>query len=421
MYYFVEVSCVVAELIIFHLFARSLFKIKTNSKWLLPVSYILFGIVIVVLSFITEAAILRIIFSTVGFILILYLLFDVKFFAALFASLAFMTIYALTDIVVMLGFSLFDINIQELVQYGNVRSLFIIIAHIVLLGIIVGVSLLNKRKQGIISPHTLIPMLPSWISSIVLCCILVMQAYQTATDFHPLYLVVILGLMYTSILIIYFVNRIREQDRIKHETELWEQHYALEREYYDQFHAQQEQTRALWHDISKYMRAMQSLVGEAESQKAEENLAQVQTMLGEIRGVVDVNNRVVNVILNEYMNLARNNGIELWLDVQIPTELFVPVSDLYVILGNTLDNSINACTELEVADRYISIQLKQHNDILYYRIENPYSENHLSRKKDGVHGYGLRNVVQCAEKYGGAVETISDNGVFTVIATLNAI
>ena len=169
------------------------------------------------------------------------------------------------------------------------------------------------------------------------------------------------------------------------------------------------------------MRAMQSLVSKANSEEAERNFEQAQALFDEIHSVVDINNRAVNVILNEYMTAARNAGINLELDVQIPPELFVITSDLYVILGNTLDNSINACSGLDEKDRYINLQLKIHNDILYYRIENPYPEGHLNIKRDGIHGYGLKNVERCAKKYRGMVDILPENGIFSVTVTLNNI
>ncbi len=402
-------------------FFQSLFKKKTKSIRAEIISFFCFGAVIALLSFVPDASVARIIFSVAGLFVIILVLFDSKVFPALFASLSFMTIYALTDVIVIISFSLFKIDSNQLFQYGNVRTLFIIISHIALLGIIVCISAVNKSKQGAISSYTLLLIMPSWFSSMVLCCMLVIQAYYSEQDFHPLYLAVALGLLYTNILIIYFVNRIREQEIMRHKTELLEHHYALEKAYYDQFISQQEQTKALWHDIKKYMRAMQSLVSKANSEEAERNFEQAQALFDEIHSVVDINNRAVNVILNEYMTAARNAGINLELDVQIPPELFVITSDLYVILGNTLDNSINACSGLDEKDRYINLQLKIHNDILYYRIENPYPEGHLNIKRDGIHGYGLKNVERCAKKYRGMVDILPENGIFSVTVTLNNI
>lgn len=121
------------------------------------------------------------------------------------------------------------------------------------------------------------------------------------------------------------------------------------------------------------------------------------------------------------MNLARNEGIDLRLDVSVPPELFIPTADLYVMLGNTLDNAIEACAELEEGRRYINLKLKMQNNILHYMIENPYAKEHLLKQRMGVHGYGLKNVERFVEKYGGFVQKKSENEKFVVNITLSKV
>ena len=142
---------------------------------------------------------------------------------------------------------------------------------------------------------------------------------------------------------------------------LAEHHYAMQQEYYDQFQSQQEETRALWHDICKYLRAF-----EAENQGGE-TFKQLQEMIQSISCVVDVNNRVVSVILNEYISLAKEQNVMVTMDVQIPDELPITAADLYILIGNTLDNSLNALADLPPEKRQIALQLRLHNQVLFYK------------------------------------------------------
>ena len=321
----------------------------------------------------------------------------------------------------MVVFSAFNVDLREIVHYGDARAVYIVITHLAFLGVIAGISTINKSKEGIITAQTFVILLPVWLSSLALCGTLFIQTYFSKMVLHPIYIAIALGLMYTNIMVMYFVSRIREQSRQKHDADLTEHHYSMEKEYYEQFFAQKEQIRALWHDISKYMKAMQALVSDSNSSEAEKNFAEAQALVDEIPDVVDVGNRVVSIILNEYMNLARNEGIDLRLDVSVPPELFIPTADLYVMLGNTLDNAIEACSELEDDRRYINLRLKMHNNILHYMVENPYAKEHLLKQRIGVHGYGLKNVERCVEKYGGFVQKTSENERFTVSINLSKI
>lgn len=107
------------------------------------------------------------------------------------------------------------------------------------------------------------------------------------------------------------------------------------------------------------------------------------------------------------------------LDVQIPRELSVTAADLYILLGNTLDNAIEACAALPPEQREINIKLKTHNRILFYEIENPYAPSYGNRVRGGLHGYGLQNVRRCVEKYQGTLEIQKGDNIFRVIAHMN--
>ena len=198
-----------------------------------------------------------------------------------------------------------------------------------------------------------------------------------------------------------------------HEAELAEHHYAMQQEYYEQFRSQQEETRAIWHDISKYLRAIQA---DADNT----SLVQMQQMLDSVTSIVDVHNRIVSVILNEYVQAAKQAEVCLEMDVQVPSELFVTAADLYVLIGNTMDNALEACLELPADQRRISLKLRVHNSILFYGIENPFAPQYQNRIRDRFHGYGLKNVRKCVERYGGTLEVQKDDGIFRVLAHLNS-
>ena len=175
----------------------------------------------------------------------------------------------------------------------------------------------------------------------------------------------------------------------------------------------QAETRALWHDLNKYLRAAKT-----ETQPAQA-LEQLESMFHSATQIVDVGNRVLNVILNEYTQMAKATGIDLRLKVQVPAELPVSVADLYILIGNTLDNAMDACHALPRDQRVIDLILRTQNDVLYYKLVNPYSSEQPKREADSMHGHGLQNVRRCVEKYNGFFDVVKENGFFTVTGHLN--
>ena len=413
MYYFIEIACVIAEMWMVHTFLGSYYA-KRNCSILQALGmYGIFGAIIAVLSLFPDLSFVRLAVTFFGILTTSLVLFKTKVIQGLLSGVAYCAIVAVNDVISVVSFQLCGVSSDALMASNPARSMLLIVAHILLFGIVVILCIINRKSASKMSVKILLPVLPCWAISILLGFVFTWQCVVMEYEWHPLFLVVLIGLLYTNIIMIYFTNKTSEQAQLKKDFEIAEHHYAMQQEYYDQLRVQQEETRALWHDISKYLRASQV-------DKSDAALIEVQQMLDSISQVVDVNNRVVSVILNEYFQIAKDADVSIELDVLVPTELFVTAADLYVLLGNTLDNAIEACTELPKEQRRISLKLKKHNSMLYYEISNPYDEKHLHRARGIYHGFGLKNVAKCVEKYRGKLDVSTSNGVFSVVAHLNS-
>ena len=414
MYYFIEIACVIAEMWLVHMFLGSYYD-KRNCSILQPLGmYGIFGAIIAVLSLFPDLSFVRLAVTFLGVWMTSLMLFKTRVIQGLLSGVAYCAIVAVNDVISVVIFQLCGVSSDALMASNPARAMLLIVAHILLLGIIIILCIINRKSVTKMSVRVLLPVLPCWVISILLGFVFTWQCVVMGYEWHPLFLAVLIGLLYTNIIMIYFTNKTSEQAQLKKDFEIAEHHYAMQQEYYDQLRVQQEETRALWHDISKYLRASQV-------DKSDAALQEVQQMLDSISQVVDVNNRVVSVILNEYFQTAKDAGVSIELDVLVPTELFVTAADLYVLLGNTLDNAIEACMELPKEQRRISLKLKKHNSMLYYEISNPYDEKHLHRVRGNYHGFGLKNVAKCVEKYRGKLHVSKANGIFRVVAHLNSI
>jgi hypothetical protein len=355
---------------------------------------------------------MRIGFTFLGVGILAYLLFEVKFIHAMLAAFMICIFAAATDIITSGLFNQLGIDTTVLMNSGFMRSMYLIVDHIFLFALILAVCLINHQLPNALSRKSLLPVLPCWISSLLLCCLVGLQFLQTENGLPFLYILVMLGLLYTNILFVYYANRISVQAQRQKELELAAQHYTMQQQYYNQLLAQQEETRALWHDIHKYIRASQIESGN-------QSWEQLQAKFNAITNVVEVNNSIVNIILTEYLQKAKAAHTKLQLAVSVPPELPVTAADLYIIIGNTFDNALDACRELPEDKRIIVLKLKKHNSILYYEIRNPYLEEHLLKERGPFHGYGLKNVSRCLNKYKGHLLTKKENGIFCVSTHLN--
>lgn len=278
-----------------------------------------------------------------------------------------------------------------------------------LFALVVCAALTNGQWRS--TPKPLLPLIPCWLVAVVLSEeIIRLRAHESAV---VLVFFCLVWLLYCCWQVLLAGQKMQLQSQSIQEEKLREQHYALQEEYYTQLQIKQAQTRALWHDMDKYIRAAQVEGSPGET------LERLKAMVSSAADIVDVGERVLNVILNEYAQLAKATGVTLRLSVQVPEPVFVSVADLYVILGNTMDNALEACRALPVAQRQIDLRLRQHHDILYYRLENPVSPAEDKPHRDGRRGYGLGNVQRCVERYHGSLEISRQAGQFVVMAHMN--
>ena len=140
-------------------------------------------------------------------------------------------------------------------------------------------------------------------------------------------------------------------------------------------------------------------------------------------------NAALSAPLDYFAQIARSRGIRMDIDVELPNE--IPESiypmDLIVVIGNLLDNALDACKAQKKPDRRISISITQKEQALCFVVENTYElpvrqdENgaYLSSKYDGP-GAGLQVVRNITQRYNGELSIAHTNTSFQVSATLNA-
>lgn len=164
---------------------------------------------------------------------------------------------------------------------------------------------------------------------------------------------------------------------------------------------------------------MRTLAAEANVAEVNQMMAETQELFESLTSVVDVGNSVVSVIMNEYLEITEDADIPFDYDVSVPQKLGISAVDLYVLLGNTLENAVEACGSVSVEERYIRIQMRTYRSILFYQIENPYAKEYSQRNRGKNHGYGLQNVRKCVEKYNGHMSISQDGNKFVLSMRLN--
>lgn len=129
-------------------------------------------------------------------------------------------------------------------------------------------------------------------------------------------------------------------------------------------------------------------------------------------------NVAVDSIVNYKLSFACEKGIDIRTDISIPPEIIIEDDDIVIIIGNLLDNAIEAVGE----KGYICFQLKLNKNSIYINVENSHSNNFnkekgklITTKEDKkMHGIGLKSVESVVEKYEGVMDVSYDDVKFDV-------
>jgi sensor histidine kinase regulating citrate/malate metabolism len=169
---------------------------------------------------------------------------------------------------------------------------------------------------------------------------------------------------------------------------------------------------------------MENLVAADHKELAAKYVGDLRRTVDQASVAIDTANPTLNAVLREYARQAQSLGIRLDMDLGVPGEMAVQPVDLAVIVGNTAENAIAACSKIssESGERAISIRLFKQGGLLFYEIANPLGNDDAQPKAGGgrrVHGYGLQNVRKTVEKYHGHLDARSDGNTYTVTIVLN--
>lgn len=153
----------------------------------------------------------------------------------------------------------------------------------------------------------------------------------------------------------------------------------------------------------------------------------LRTPIQEISQTVRTGDKVIDYLINSKIALAEQNKIRTKVNVEYPHNTNIRNADLTAILGNLLDNALEASEKAPDPLRFLSLTIRRINDMLIIKVENgcsdaPTQENgHLltSKADKTFHGWGLKSVESAADRYEGTVNTEYKDGVFKSVVTLS--
>lgn len=192
--------------------------------------------------------------------------------------------------------------------------------------------------------------------------------------------------------------------------------------------------RSMKHDMKNTLSVIMQLAAE---NNGREN-AELKAYLSELNQTMDrleFQFKTGNAVVDTLLNMKYHEAVRTVPDIRVdgerllfPDNLLVQGYDIGIILGNALDNAIEACRHLKEkkpeAEAFIRMWSFQKGKMIFIEIENSFDGNIIRKRQSEfpvtgkadkeAHGIGLANIKNAAEKYHGAVDWSVNSKIFTL-------
>ncbi len=215
------------------------------------------------------------------------------------------------------------------------------------------------------------------------------------------------------IIIKYIISKLLDKRIADYQNDLMTKHYNEVENIYKQM-------RGWKHDYHNHIQTMKAYLALEKYEDMNEYLNDLDRDLTNIDTVLKTGNVMVDAILNSKLSLAVSQDININAKATVPENLQVADIDLCVIIGNLMDNAMEAAVKLEShEDRFIRVYIREMKGQLYISITNSTAgeikktnKEYISTKLGISHGFGLKRVDSIVDKYNGFINRQSEEGVF---------
>ena len=230
--------------------------------------------------------------------------------------------------------------------------------------------------------------------------------------------IISLNLLFSSIFIIIISSNIIKHQSLEEKLNNEVNKYKDQVDYYKHFDEINNKIRAQRHDFINQIIVIKELINEGCINETKEYLEDIVCYTKEINEVIDIKHKILSALVNQKKRIMDSKNIVFEHMIQVPDEIHVDDIDLTGILGNALDNAIEACSETNIME--INLYMNYEMGRLKIVLENTFSGELkikagkliTTKGKDDERGIGMLSIEQIVKKYQGYMNIRTNGNVF---------
>lgn len=418
-YDIIETINAIAEILIIVLFYHRIFDRKYNSAITYVISYLVAFAVLLASTLNISSPYIRIGVTFVILLSLSFLMYDGSKKVKLFASIYFILIFFISEtlfvgILAIMGYG----NPSELLESNMGRILGMIGTKIFDFWIIVYSCRIYKNKvKSLPFRYWVLIILMPFLSAIILNQIF--PANHSENNVIIGYIISVCGVLYLNFSVFNYFESYDKQIKLATLEQIMER----ESENYRAIAGSYAEIRNIKHDLRNQVTVLNDLLKDNKYDEAKKHINQLYNDVEKVTSVCYTGNSAVDSIINLKGDYARSRNISFMSKIKVNSIDFEAIS-VCRILGNALDNAIEACERIDIDEKCVCIAMHQLDNKLIIEIENtspPVDVNNLitSKKNKEAHGIGMQSIQQTVESMNGYVSCNYENGYFSIKIVLS--
>lgn len=332
----------------------------------------------------------------------------------------------IAESVYMFILAVFRIDLNMGAVTGGIQVVFCVLQKFLTLLISKIYQRISGRRKRLIEGKLYACLLFLPLVTIFLCVYLYRLDTISAKDKTFLNITIPL-LIFSNFLVLAVVEKMSRLQNDHYELDFYKSKVQMEKQYYDHLDEIEQKQVSVRHDIKHYVSVMKVFVEENRTDELKKLLDSFEKGMEKITPHVYTNNRMVNAILSEKKSSAERKGIFMNFTIEPNVDLsFISDIDSISLFGNLIDNAVRAESESAVETREIVVKLFEGDgqfNILniinhFAKVKKSGGTFVTTKKEDGIHGIGLKNVRAIIQKYHGIFNAEAEDGVFEVTVCL---
>jgi len=258
-----------------------------------------------------------------------------------------------------------------------------------------------------------------------LCCVLLPMAFESSVD-HPVLFsgLMLIFVMWSAAMLFLVILTSRSNTQAVYDLELARHIIDATVAQAGEISNMVETARILRHDCKHHLHVVQILLETGRLQEAREYLLAFGTKCDEGALPMYCTNPVVNALLAGYHKRSRNEGIDFLASVELPENPPMDSFELCTLLGNLLENALEACRNAPEGQRRITLKGAPAGNQLLISVKNTFDgtilkeEGHIVSRKGDSGGLGIKSIRAIAGRHRGEYVPVWDEHTFTASVML---